>query len=345
MSGRGDRNMRADMNGVDAALRDQFDWYPVAKKEFKDAIRSRGFLVLSVLFTVFFMLPPASVVFGIFDFGPQGQDVGMQFLISSVYLNMVTLLVPVVALFVGYAAITKERTSGSLKLLLSLPFSRRDVLVGKVIGRCVVAGVTLGFALALTALFFVASELTFKGDLFGLFVLYTMAFTVVFVAIVVSISGAFSTSFRSAIASFFVYFYFTFGWNSLANGIGDLLADYLGVTGSLRWNVVLLVKLVNPNQAYKTLTNSMLAEGSNAMRSSRFGMFSQNTTQMQEICTGVLNGNATLQRGLFGNTTVCGESARSIPFYVSDPAVFVYMVAWIGVAAALAYYTFSVVDL
>lgn len=345
MSGSDERNMHSDMGGVDSVLRDQFDWYPVAKKEFKDAIRSRGFLVLSVLFTVFFMLPPASVIYGIFNFGPQGQDIGMQFLISSVYLNMVTLLVPIVALFVGYAAITKERTSGSLKLLLSLPFSRRDVLVGKVIGRCVVAGVTLLGALALTALFFVVSDLTFKPDLFGSFVLYTLAFTVVFVAIVVSISGAFSNSFRSAIASFFVYFYFTFGWNSLANSVGDLLANQLGVSGVARWNVVLFIKLVNPNQAYKTLTNSMLADSSNGMRSSRFGMFSQNSTEMQEICTGVLNGNATVQRGLFGNTTVCGDSAQSIPFYFSDPAVFVYMVAWIGIAAALAYYTFNIVDL
>ena len=341
----GDRNMRSDMSGVDRALRDQFDWYPVAKKEFKDAIRSRGFLVLSVLFTVFFMLPPASLVFGIFNIAPSGRDVGMQFLISSVYTNMVTLLVPVVALFVGYAAITKERTSGSLKVLLSLPFSRSDVLVGKVVGRCAVAAVTLAGALALTALFFVVSDLTFKPELFGLFVLYTLAFTVVFVAIVVSISGAFSSSFRSAIASFFVYFYFTFGWNSLANSIGDLLADYLGVSGAARWNVVLFVKLINPNQAYKTLTNSMLAEGDNAVRSSRFGMFSQNTTQMQEICTGVLRGNASIQQGLFGNTTVCGAGGQTIPFYFSDPAVFFYMLMWIGIAAAISYYTFNIVDL
>ena len=333
-----ERSLRADVANLDAALRDQFDWFPVAKKEFKDAIRSRGFLVLSVFFTVLFLLPPASVIFDFLNFGPQGQDVGMQVLISSVYLNLVTILVPIVTLFVGYAAITKERTSGSLKLLLSLPFSRRDVIVGKVLGRCAVAGVTLLVALVLTALFFVVSDLTFKPELFGLFALYTFA-------IVVSISGALSTSFRSAIASFVVYFYFTFGWNSLANGIGDLLAEYVGIQGSARWHIILFVKLFNPNQAYKTLTNSMLADNANAMRSARFGMFSQNSTQMQEICTGVLNGNATVRQSLFGNTTVCGDTVRSIPFYFSDPAVFVYMVAWIAVAAAISYYTFNLMDL
>jgi len=65
----------------------------------------------------------------------------MQLLIRVIYLNIVTLFLPLVAIFAGYAAISKERTGGSLKLLLSLPHSRKDVIIGKVVGRCGVVGV------------------------------------------------------------------------------------------------------------------------------------------------------------------------------------------------------------
>lgn len=330
---------------LDRRLRETFTWYPVAKKDFKDAIRSRGLLLLSVVFLVFFAFPVVGQLYLNLNLARGLREVGMQLLISGLYTNLVTFLLPIVAIFAGYAAVTKERTSGSLKLLLSLPFSRRDVIVGKVVGRSAVVGVSLAVAFALTALLLAATQLTFKPELYGLFALYTMVFAIVFVAIVVSISGAVPSSRISGIVTFFVYFYFTFTWNSLANFIGSLLSDYAGVQGSLRWHLVLFLKLFNPNQAYKTLTNSMLSNNPNGALSARFGMFSQGKTQMRTICTDVLRGNATEVPGFFGNRTVCQETANAVPFYFSDAAVFVYLLAWIVVAAAISYYTFNRYDL
>jgi hypothetical protein len=41
---------------------------------------------------------------------------------------------------------------------------------------------------------------------------------------------------------------------------------------------------------------------------------------------------------------VC-TGGSDLPFYLSDPAVVAFMLAWIGVAAAISYRTFDSVDL
>jgi ABC-2 type transport system permease protein len=332
-------------SGLDGALREAFDWYPVAKKEFRDAIRSKGLWVLSFLFTALFLVPGVQVLLFNENISPATRDIGMQYFISSSYLNIVTLLVPIVVIFAGYAAVSDERTSGSLKVLLSLPFSRRDVIVGKVVGRSAVVGVPLLAALGLTGLFFALSQFTFKVDVFAWFVLFTVAFTLVFTAFVVSISGAMSTNLRSLAGAGIVYFYLSFGWNALANSLGDVLADYAGIEGALRWQIVLFVKLLSPTQAYKTLTNSMLGEGSGAATTARYGLFRQGQEAMATICGDVLNGSPSVRQSMFGNRTVCEAGGSGVPFYFSDPAVFASFLLWIGVAAAISYYTFDRVDL
>lgn len=345
--------MSAESQGLDGALRETFDWYPVAKKEVTDAVRSRGLWVLTVVFTVLFVLPAAAFLYDFLGFQGGGrlqqQDLGMTLIIRQFYLNLVTILVPLVAIFLGYAAISKERASGSLKVLLSLPFSRRDVIVGKVLGRCAVAGATLSVALAVTAGFLAATRYTFKPGQYGLFVLFTVGFTVVMVAIAVSISGALPSTRSSLVVNFFVYFYFTFGWNSLANGLSSFLSNNAGLGGALRWQLTLFVKLLSPTQSYKTLLNSLLGSGDNAERLARLQMFSGGPND-GTICAGVLQGNSTTRQvQTFGNRTinrtVCQAGGDPVPLYFSDGAIFVYLIAWVGVAAAVSYYTFDRVDL
>lgn len=321
-------------------------WDVVAKKEFRDALRSKGLWVLSVVFTAFFVIPAAGALYFGFEIGGGGQDIGMQFLISRVYLNIVTLLLPLVAIFAGYAAISKERTSGSLKLLLSLPHSRRDVIIGKVVGRCGVVGVPLAGAFLVTALFFIGSKITFKPGLYVTFAMFSMVFALVMVAVAVSISGAVEKSLYSIIGNMTFFVSITFFWNLWANSIGDAFWDYLGLQGAANWTLVLFLKLLNPSQTYKTLMNSMVGEGANAARSARYSMFSgANNSEKMTICNDVLAGNATKVRGFIGNQTVCQESAQSVPIYFSDGATLFYLLLWIALAAAVSYYTFNQDDL
>lgn len=344
--------------GLDSTLRHTFGWYTVSKKEFKDAVRSKGLWILGAFFTLVFVLPVARVWWtnaaeGEGQLAQLVQEQGMQALLSQVYLNRVTILLPIIAIFVGYAAISKERTSGSLKLLLSLPNTRRDVLIGKVIGRCAVLGVPLVASLAFTALFITLSSITFKPELFALFTLFSVLYALVFVAITVSISGAFSKSSYSGIANFVVYMYTTFAWNLTVNSFADVLTNGISfgsfdtgplIGGVVRWHIVLFLKIANPNQAYKTLVNSMLNTGDAPQLSARLQMFGPNA-DTRTVCTDVLNGNVETVQTIFGEQVTCQAGSGSVPFYFSDPVVLVAMVSWFGIAAALSYYTFNIVDL
>lgn len=363
----------------DEAMREQFTWYVVAKKEFQDAIRSKGLWVLSAVFTVIFVLP-VGVVLYIGGVGPSidSSGLGMRVIIESIYLNLVTTILPIVAIFVGVAAITKERSSGSMKVLLSLPFSRRDVIVGKVLGRCATVAVPFLVAATVTAGFFMLSRVSFNGEMYLLFMLYSLVLALVMVAIAVSISGAVSTTVRSFLVNLTVYVYVTFLWNSVANGIGKLLWNQVGVSRSIRWNAVILIKLLSPTQSYKAVVRSMLAGFSGSVQPGLRRLSRQSGEQLTQmgaaqyarynlfnvrggflspglpaadkrvLCENVVgasyrNVTVTVQNQT-QMTSVC-TGGSDLPFYLSDPAVVVFMLSWIGVAAALSYYTFDRVDL
>ncbi|MFC6757053.1 MULTISPECIES: ABC transporter permease [Haloarcula] len=390
---------------ADRALHDRFNWYPVAKKDFKDALRSKGLWVLAAIFTVLFVAPIAVRLYfeGI---GPSPPDGGLstRFVIEGIYLDLVTVVLPIVTIFVGVAAITKEKTSGSLKLLLSLPFSRRSVIIGKVVGRGAVVAVPFLIAASITALFMILSDLSLNLEMYTMFVLFSLLFVVVMVAIAVSISGAVSTTLRSIIVNAIFYVYVTFGWNSFANGVGKFLYNDVGLSRSLRWNTVLFLKMASPTQAYKTLVNSMLASFSDDVQPrlqqfaeqwdlslsqlgpqqySRYNLFDTQGSlfsaglpdeDKRVLCESVSGGtyeNATVaannqtntvtvttseQTQTFqnvGNITAnetqaqafCTAGGGDLPFYFSDPAVVLFMLGWIALAAGLSYYTFDLVDL
>jgi ABC-2 type transport system permease protein len=327
------------------------DWYPVAKKDVQDSLRSLRFLILSAVFITIFVLPLAVQQFTglnlISERVTDLSDIGMELIINIYYLNIVTFFVPIIAILASYGAISKEKESGSLKILLSLPFSRKDAVAGKVIGRSAVVAVPLLIAFTLAAVFLALSPITFDLDIFLVFVVYSLLFTVWFVAVAVSVSGAVPSTTWSAITNTFIFIYLTFAWNSLANGVGSQLADWGILGGSTRWSIVLLLKLLNPSQAYKTLVNSMLGDGSGSALSARFGMFSRGQGQetLTTVCSGALRGNASEVQGLLGNQTVCNESANAMPLYFSDAAVFGYFFLGIAVAAAISYFTFNLYDL
>jgi ABC-2 type transport system permease protein len=388
---------------VDDKLHEYFTWYPVAKKDFKDAIRSRGLWILSAVFTLIF-ISPVGVALYAGGIGPSVPDggLGMRLIIERFYLDLVTTVLPIVTLFVGVAAMTKEKTSGSLKILLSLPFSRRSVIVGKVIGRCAVVAVPFLVAASITAVFFSASRVSFDPEMYAFFMLYSLVFAMVMVSIAVSISGAVSTTLRSIIGNAVIYVYFTFMWNTIANEIGNFLATQVGVSRSFRWNTVLFIKLLSPTQAYKTLVNSMLTRFSQPVQPqlqsfanrwnlslsqmspqqySRYNLFNVQgslfspglpAADQRSLCESVVgatyrnvtlttnnasrtvtvtNGNQTqvfqnmnVSRNVTQTSSFC-TGGSDLPFYLSDPAVVLFLLAWVGIAAAFSYYTFDRVDL
>ena len=109
--------------------------FTVAAKEFRDRMRNRWVLAIALVFTVF------SLVIAYFGSAQQGQ-VGFRSIEVTIasLVSLVIYLIPLISLLLGFDAIVGERERGSLGLLLSLPITRLELLLGKY----------LGLALALT---------------------------------------------------------------------------------------------------------------------------------------------------------------------------------------------------
>jgi Cu-processing system permease protein len=122
----------------------------LAAKEFRDRLRNRWVLAVALVFTVF------SLVIAYFGGAQQGQ-LGLrsiEFTIASL-VSLVIYLIPLIALLLGFDAVVGERERGSLDLLLSLPITRLELLLGKYLGLA--AALTLstlaGFGLVALLLF------------------------------------------------------------------------------------------------------------------------------------------------------------------------------------------------
>ena len=101
----------------------------LASKEFWDRLRNRWVLAVALVFTVF--------TFAIAYFGSaQAGSVGFRSIDLTIasLVSLVIYLIPLIALLLGFDAIVGEKESGSLDLLLALPITRFELIVGKYLG-------------------------------------------------------------------------------------------------------------------------------------------------------------------------------------------------------------------
>lgn len=234
-------------------------WQAVARKDFQDAVRSRWLLGLMALFVLLvsaaaYVVRPAP-----------GQTVNSNAIINSLIVRdaMVTTLVPLIALVVAYNAVVGERDSGSLKLLLSLPHSRADVVFGKVLGRtgAVAVPVAVGFLLP-AFVFLIASPVVFDASHYLGFVVLTALLAAAFVSIAVGFSAA-TSSHRLAIAGAIgIYFLFVPLWGA----VQFPLQLYFGVGGGPEWlpltgqQVFRFLRLLNPTGSFKILSGAFMSD-------------------------------------------------------------------------------------
>ncbi len=101
----------------------------IASKEFWDRIRNRWVLAVALVFTAF------ALVIAYFGAAQQGS-VGFRSIDLTIasLVSLVIYLIPLIALVLGFDAIVGERERGSLDLLLSMPITRLELLLGKYLG-------------------------------------------------------------------------------------------------------------------------------------------------------------------------------------------------------------------
>jgi ABC-2 type transport system permease protein len=167
--------------------------------------------------------------------------------------------VSVLTLVMSYAAITRERSSGSIKLLLSLPHARRHIVFGKFVGRSLAVLVAIAASLGLTALL-----LAGVGGLdvtnFALFSLWTLLLAVPIAALGVGLSALMDTTRRAILASIVALALFLGFWNA---GIVKIFVEMFGVdpvtpTG---FTIQHTIARVNPVLAYKDLVAPYMIQG------------------------------------------------------------------------------------
>lgn len=183
----------------------------VAKKDLRDSIRSRWLWVLTVLFVLF--TAGIAYAFSVLNEGAEEELTTLELLFFL--QSPASLLIPIIALVISYKAIVGERDSGSLKVLLSLPHTRADVVLGKVLGRSasLALAVAVGFVTALLVIFWRYAE--FDAGAYALFFLITLLFALTFIAVGVGMSSIVSTGSRALAAAISFWVVFEFLWGAL----------------------------------------------------------------------------------------------------------------------------------
>ncbi len=175
----------------------------------------------------------------------------------SILLGLGSLFVPLLAIVGSYRTIAEPHQTGSLRVVLSYPHSRRDVVVGTAVGRSLFTGaiVSVGFLVA-----GVISLLTFGIDsAVPVLVVWFAAvlFGVSLAVLAVGISAAARTTNLAAIASFTFVLLFFGGWNLLPQGIRYALNGFSSPPPTQPEWVDVFVAL-NPTQAFIHLAQGFL---------------------------------------------------------------------------------------
>jgi len=121
----------------------------IAGKEFRDRIRNRWVLAVAIIFALFAL---AIAYFGAAQQGEVGFK-NINVTIASL-VSLVIYLVPLIALLLGYDAIIGEKEHGSMDLLLSMPVTRFELLLGKYLGlaAALASSTAIGFGVGLLPL-------------------------------------------------------------------------------------------------------------------------------------------------------------------------------------------------
>lgn len=279
-------------------------WTAIAKKDFRDAARSKALWALTALFVLF--MAGVAYVYTLLQNGGQGGELEALGLLIFL-VGPVTLLVPLTALVMSHKAIAGEVESGSAKFLLSLPHTRRDAIVGKVVGRGAVLGVSVVVGLAVAAVVTLVLYDSFDALAFLGFSALTVLLAVLYTAIGVGLSATTQDSGRATIVAAAFFVVFEVAWGVVVSGVYYLLNGTLGpMSADSVPDWYLLLNRVPPSSAF---TNAVFQ---------------------------FLPGQSTLVSRLF---------PQNPPIYLSKWAALATMFAWLVVVPALGYYVFERADL
>lgn len=214
----------------------------IAEKEFRERLRNRWVLAVAVIFTFF------ALVIAYFGSAQQGEVGFMRIDVTIASLvSLAIYLVPLIALILGFDAIVGERERGSLDLVLSLPITRLELLLGKFFGlsAALAFSTVAGFGL-------VGILLAYQMDLASLwhyagFVLSALLMGMAFLSIALMVSAVSTNKTIASGVAIALWFFFVLVYDLVL--VGLLVAAEGQVVGA----AMPLLLMLNPADVFRIL--------------------------------------------------------------------------------------------
>ncbi len=221
----------------------------IASKEFRDRIRNRWVLAVALVFTAF------ALTIAYVGAAQQGS-VGFRSIDVTIasLVRLVIYLIPLIALILGFDAIVGERERGSLDLLLSMPITRLELLLGKYFGLAAALSFSTVAGFGLVAIL-LSPQLDFNAlfHYFG-FMISSVLLGCAFLSLAVMLSVFAADRTRASGLAIAIWFFFVLVFDLLLLGA-------LVITGG-QWggDVFPYLLLANPADVFRILNIFTLAD-------------------------------------------------------------------------------------
>ena len=218
----------------------------VAKKEFMDNLRNNWIMILTVLFIILTL---------VMSFVSGGGSLGDIEITVIGLLAIASLLVPIIAIMLGYNTISGEAETGSLLVVQSYPVSREDVYFGKFLGlgSVLAVSVLLGFGISGIVIGAAVGGINLGG--FLVFIFLTILLGLIYLSMSICFSSILkrrSTSLYAGVGLFF--------WSMIISSV--IMGVFLGTDGSFddilsggmpswMWSSMMVL---SPQDMYQTAT-------------------------------------------------------------------------------------------
>lgn len=276
-------------------------WVAIAKKDVQDSVRSRTLWALIAVFLLLIVLLANLVVPG--DISDTATLLAA---ISGTFLFGILFFVPLMGLIISIKSVVRERESGTINLLLALPHSRRDLVLGKFVGRSIVLSIAIvATFLPATLYILVQADITPIFEMFA-FLLSTILFGMMFVGIGVALSALVNSETQAAISGV-VIFFLLYLWPVIFDQLGISISDFVARFWLFSMFIDMLLALFSLR--HSDIPNASLVAWDNA--------------QIDE----------------FGAITI------DVAVYMQHWFVFIILAIWIAVPLGIGYFRFDSIDL
>lgn len=213
----------------------------IAKKEIMDNFRNLWIILVTIIF--------AALALVVSYFGSLGRGWQDLELTIAGMMYLVNLLIPIIALMLGYASIVREIEKGSMNSLLSHPVDRWEIIIGKFLGLGGVLSLSIfiGFGFSGIIIGILASNVNYVAYL--IFIISSILLGLVYLSLSMMFSVLFKKRSSSMGMAIFIWFFFAIIWEIISAGL-------IFITGGSFFDVpswYFIFQLINPIVSFQLL--------------------------------------------------------------------------------------------